>query len=510
MEGLYSLNVNQPGTVDLNFANTQRFVLDGEGDRPVFVQPTSIVPATGAIASRDARIAPQYARVGELRSDLRSESRQLSLRLAPTTFNTRFSWSGSYTYTNVREQTRGFQSTVGDPYAVAWGRSAFDARHQLQYSLGYNFWDALRVNWFGSFRSGLPFTPTVAGDVNGDGSSFNDRAFVFDPARTADPALAAAMRGLLDGGPSAARACLRTQLGALASRNSCQGPWTSSAVLSLSLNPVKFRMPQRATVSFQVGNPLGAADMLLHGEDNLRGWGQSIRPDESLLYVRGFDPQTRRYRYEVNERFGATRPSSSALRAPVTLTALMRFDIGPTRERQLLMQQLDRGRRTAGTRTPEQLLRAIYAGGGIPNPMAAVLRQQDSLKLTGPQADSIASLNRWYSIRSDSVWTPVVQYLGALPDRYDHGDAYDRWLRARQASIDLLSQLAPHVRGLLTAEQYRKLPPFIASTLDTRYLASIRQGTATFTGGGMMAGGGGGGPTIIGGGGGGERIIIRQ
>jgi hypothetical protein len=510
-EATYSLNVDQPGTVDLNFNPVQRFVLGDEGDRPVFVQPTSVFPATGAIASRDARVSQQFARVGELRSDLTSESRQLQLRVAPTRFSAKYSWNLAYVYSNVREQVRGFASTVGNPFDVQWARSGFDSRHQIQYSLGYNFWDAVRVNWFGSFRSGAPFTPTIAGDVNGDGYA-NDRAFVFDPAKATDPALGAAMQQLLTSGPEAARDCLRRQLGTLAGRSSCQGPWTSSAILSLTFNPVKFRMPQRASVSLQVSNPLGAADMLLNGENSLKGWGQQLFPDQSLLYVRGFDPQAQRYRYEVNQRFGETSPSRSAFRAPVTLTALMRFDVGPTRERQLLTQQLDRGRTRAGDRVPEQFLRAMYAGGGLPNPMAQILRQQDSLKLTGPQADSIATLNRWYTIKSDSIWSPVTKYLGALPERYDRDDAYDRWLRARQGSIDLLVQAAPHVRGLLTAEQHRKLPAFIAGYLEPRYLASIRSGTASFTGGGMMMGGGGGQVMMGGPGGGGatERIIIRQ
>ncbi|MDF1502541.1 TonB-dependent receptor [Roseisolibacter sp. H3M3-2] len=510
VDGTYSRNLNQPGTVDLNFAPTQQFVLVDEGGRPVYARPASIVPLTGAIAGREARVSQDFARVGELRSDLRSESRQLQLRVNPSTFSAKFLWSAAYTYSNVREQVRGFSSTAGNPLDVEWARGSFDSRHQVQYTLGYNFWDAVRVNWFGQFRSGLPFTPTIAGDVNGDGYA-NDRAFVFDPARTSDPAVASAMQQLLGSGPAAARDCLRRQVGALAGRNSCQGPWTSSAILSLTFNPVKFRMPQRATVSLQVSNPLGAADMLLNGEDGLKGWGQQNFPDQSLLYVRGFDPQTQRYRYEVNQRFGETSPQRSAFRAPVTVTAMMRFDVGPTRERQLLTQQLDRGRRTNGTKAPEQLLRAMYAGGGIPNPMATILRQQDSLRLTGPQADSIATLNRWFTIRSDSIWTPVTKYLGALPDDYDHGAAYDRWLRARQASIDLLARLAPHVRGLLTADQHRRLPAFVAGYLEPRYLASIRSGTASFTGGGMMMGGGGGQVMMGGGGGGGvERVIIRQ
>jgi hypothetical protein len=420
-------------------------------------------------------------------------------------FSTSFNWSASYVYSNVRERVRGFGgSTAGNPLALEWARSPFDSRHQVTYNLGYNFFDAVRVNWFGSFRSGNPFTPMVAGDVNGDGYS-NDRAFIFDPTDASDPALAAAMQSLLRNGSTAVRDCLRKQLGQLAARNSCQGPWTSTASMSVSFNPTKVRMPQRATLSFQISNPLGAADLLLNGSNNLRGWGQQVFPDPSLLYVRGFDAQNQRFRYEVNQRFGATSPAFSAFRAPVTLTAMLRFDIGPTRERQMLEQQLDRGRTKDGQKLPEQMMRMTFSSGGMPNPMAQILRQQDTLKLTGPQADSIATMNRWYVIRVDSIWSPVAKYLADLPDRYDEDEAYEHYIRARRATVDLLARLGPKIKGLLTAEQRRKLPPFVASYLEPRYLASIRSGTGSFTGGGF--GPTGGGPVMAGGG---ERVTIMR
>ena len=515
IDATYSLNLNQGSFVDRNFNPSQRFALANEGGRPVFVQPTSIFPATGAIASRDARVSPLFSRVTELRSDLRSESRQISFSLSPAQFSTRLTWNASYVYSNVRERFRGFSSTVGNPFDVEWGRASFDSRHQIVYSVGYNFWDAVRVSWFGQFRSGQPFTPTISGDVNGDGFS-NDRAFIFDPKLSSgDPAVGAAMQQLLSSGSSAARECLARQVGQLAKRNSCQGPWTSNASLSISFNPAKIRMPQRASIQFQLSNPLAAADMLLHNDNNLRGWGQFATPDPALLYVRGFDPSTNRYRYEVNQRFGATNPQFSAFRAPVTLTALLRFDVGPTRERQLLTSQLNRGRSLPGQKLPEQMLRVVYSqGGGIQNPLATILRQQDSLHLTAKQADSIASINRWYSIRNDSIWTPVAKYFGALPDRYDASAAYDRYITARHATIDLLTKIGPEVKGLLTEEQRRKLPAFVASYLEPRYLASIRSGTATFVGG-MFPGMGspvtiGGGGNVFVGAGGGSQVIIRQ
>jgi len=503
-EGTYSLNLNQQGFVDRNLLTTERFTLGGEAGRPVFVQATSIDPNTGLIAARDARVSQDFNRVTEQRSDLRSESRQFRTSLSPLAFNSRYNWSLTYVYSNVRERVRGFgTNTAGNPFAEEWARSNFDSRHQVQYSLYWNALDLIRINWFGNLRSGTPFTPSVTGDVNGDGYQ-NDRAFVFNPATTADAALATSMQALLASSSGRVRDCLSGQLGRVASRNSCQGPWTHSANLSISFNPIKVRMPQRATLSFNVSNPLGAADMLLHDDNKLRGWGQNPTPDPQLLVVRGFDPATRRYRYDVNQRFGATNPQFTAFRMPVTLTAMLRFDVGPTRERQALTQQLNVGRSIDGNRIPEQMLKAIYGSGGFVNPLATILRQSDTLQLTVPQADSLATLNRWYLIRADSIWTPIARKLASLPDRYDSDEAYSSYRQGRRATVDLLTRVAANVRGLLTADQKRKLPPLVASYLDPRYLASIRSGTAGAGGGGGFPGGG---PIFMGGGGGGQQTI---
>jgi hypothetical protein len=499
----YSVNLNQASNYDLNFQPTQRFALADEQGRPVYVQAGSIVPATGAIASRDARVSQAYNRVQELRSDLRSETKQFRIGISPQTFSQRYNWSINYTIAGVREQYRGFQSTIANPRDIAWSRSGGESRHQITYNLFYNFFDAVRVNWFGQIRSGTPFTPGIAGDVNGDGYS-NDRAFIFDPAATADPALASAMKNLIDNSTGPAKDCLLKQLGTLAERNSCTGPWTTSANLNISFNPLKVRLPQRATLSFSVSNPLGAADLLLHGQGNLHGWGQTTFADPTLLYVRGFDSTNKRFRYEVNPRFGSTNPQFNAFRAPVTLTMQVRVDVGPSRERQQLTQMLDRGRKQPGQKVPEQQLRAQYGSGGLLNPMAQLLRSMDTLGLVGWQADSIATMNRRYTIRLDSIWSPVARYLAALPEHYDQGEAYDRYTTARKATVDMLMAYAPAINHVLTAEQKRKLPSLVASYLDTRYLAGIRSGTVGGGAGGAFGGfGGGGGGFGRGGGGGG-------
>lgn len=477
VEGTYSLNLNQQGSIDANLSATSQFNLADEAGRPVFVFPSSIVPATGAIASGDARVSPLFSRVTELVSDGKSESRQISFRISPFNFSSNFSWNATYVYSNVRDLVHGFNSTVGNPFDLAWGRSSGDSRHQLVYSAFWNPGDLLRLSWQGQFRSGSPFTPLIAGDVNGDGYS-NDRAFIFDPAHAPDAALGAAMQTLLSSGSRTARDCLGDQVGHLAARSSCQGPWTNNATLSIAFNPMKVRMPQRATLSFQLSNPFGAADLLMHGESDLHGWGQNTFADPNLLYVRGFDPSTKRYKYEVNERFGSTNPAFSPLRTPVTLTAMVRVDVGPTREKQSLIQMINRGRITKGAKVTETQFKSMYGTGPVANPMATILRVVDTLKLTGPQADSIATLNRWFTTRMDSIWTPLAKYYAGLPDRFDEVEAYDRYREARESSVDLLIKIAPAVKGVIQPDQWRKLPSYAQSMLDPRYLASIRSGTA--------------------------------
>jgi len=215
--------------------------------------------------------------------------------------------------------------------------------------------------------------------------------------------------------------------------------------------------------------------------------------------VCGFDPVNQRYIYEVNQRFGSTKPSQNAVRQPVTVTAMMRFDLGPARERQLLTQQLDRGRRLAGQKASESMLNAMYGAGGVTiNPMAMILRQTDSLHLTSAQGDSLATINRAYLIQLNRMWAPIIKELAGLSDNYSHDEAYAKYKATREASVDVLIKVAPRVKNILTPEQKRKLPALVAAHLDPWYLQSIRSATVGGTAGGpfMFMGGGPGGPGV--------------
>ncbi len=500
VDGLYSRNLNQPSFVDVNFEARPRFTLTDEIRRPVYVEPTSIVQETGAVSSRDARLFPQFNQVLEYRSDLVSESRQVRFTMSPVRSSSTFRWLASYLLSYNREQFRGFTSSAASPHGVDWSPSEFDSRHQLTVNLESNFLSAIRIDAFVRLASGVGFTPMTGDDINGDGI-VNDRAFVLNPDVSPDTILARDMRRLLDNSPTFVRNCLVKHLGGVASRNSCRTPWASNANLAFTLNPTKIGLSQRFGLSFVVGNPIGALDHVLHGSGGLRGWGQPTVPDQTLLFVRGFNAATKQFKYDLNWRFGRTNPQFAARRQPISLSVSLRVDFGPSREQQSLILQLEKGRRLEGPRLTPSLLRDMYASAGVMNPIAVLLRDAESLELTGQQADSLAVMNVRYTASQDSIWTRAAQNLADLPVRFDHSSAYREYRRAREATIDHLIALVPMVREILTAAQKQKLSPAVVLYLDRKYLLDVRSGVTGDSGAGIFSrspgGLGGAGGTVV-------------
>ncbi len=480
LQGVFSWNMNQPGFVDINLDPARGFTLSNEQARPVFVDPSAIVPTTGSIAITSSRRAPSFRNVALNRSDLHSATTQFIVKVVPVTTNKYRRWDFSYSLLNVRDQFYGFGgvgTTAGNPFERQWGPHAAEGKHQ--FTVNWNsipIADLVYVTVGTTVRSGALFTPMIAGDINGDGY-FNDRAFVFDPATAGDPAVAASMQSLLANGAPAARECLAKQLRQLAGRATCQSPWVTTANLRLNLNPQKMRLPKRANISLNFTNPLAIADLIAHGSNDTRGWGQDIPPDQNLLFVRGFDPVTKQFKYSVNDRFGSTRPQQSASRSAAFVSLNVSYDIGFTRERQMLTQRLDAGRMRPGSKANAQSLKA-FGTASIPNPMAMILQQPDSLKLTRQQADSLATLSTKLARFADSVWTPVSKALEMEPETYSHGDAYSQYVVAREQTMDYLIAMAPAVRDLLSPAQTRKLPSIILNYLDDRVLKFLRSSSA--------------------------------
>jgi hypothetical protein len=433
-----SLNLNQPGTFDRNFAGTPAFILPDEG-RTVYVPPSSIVPATGQLSPTLARSSSGFGRVVDVVSDLESVSEQAIVSLRPRIPASVQRYFGDvilgYTLSDIRAQQRGFDGAAfGDPRAREWARGDLDARHQFILQGVFRPLGDGRLLAFisGRAQSGLPFTPMVAGDVNGDALP-NDRAYLFAPTQTSDTALANGMASLLSRAPSNVRQCLERQLGQAAARNSCEGPWTQSLNIGMRVSGQLLHTP-RMDVTLNLSNPLGGLDQLLHGSNNLRGWGAPSSPDQTLYTVRGFDPSGsgNRFQYAVNPRFGTSSAALGTLRAPFRLTLDVQLDLARSMPEQQLDRWLRPGRagREGQKLTPAELFRRYQRT--VPDPYAELLQQSDSLLLSADEVARVQTVQSDYRARVDAMWTSLANYLGALPDAYD----FDAVSRRTDQTID--------------------------------------------------------------------------
>lgn len=340
----YALGRSQFGFTDVNLGSPA-FTLANEGGRPVYAPAALIDPRTGAVGLIGSRLDPAFGQVLRVDSDLKSESTQLTLSANGTTRKALI-YSLSYTWSRSRDQSSfsggqarggfGAATTGGDPNAREWATSDFERRHAFLATVTYPITGNLELTTISRLSSGTPYTPRVAGDVNGDGVN-NDRAFVF-ASPVPDTAVANGMGRLLAAASGRVRSCLESQAGRIAARNSCTGPWQPSVDLQLNYRPTFFGLRQRLLLSVVTVNLLSGMDELFHGSGNLKGWGQGARPDATLLQVRGFDPVAGRFQYLVNERFGATAASANAIRSPFQLGIQMRYTIGPDRRQEFLRQ----------------------------------------------------------------------------------------------------------------------------------------------------------------------------
>jgi hypothetical protein len=450
--GTYSLGLSQPSTIDLNFIDTARFTLPSEAERPVFVPVSSIVTTSGAVSSNEARKSAAFSRVAKLQSDLRSVAKQLTIQFTPPGKWLPFSLDMAYTLSSQRSQNRGFSgSTAGDPSSVDWSRGNYDARHQFTINVS-KYSSRFLASLYLRVQSGMAYTPMVGGDINGDGYA-NDRAFIFDPAHADDPTLANDMRTLIDGAPGAAQDCLVQQLGHIAGRNSCVGPWTESMGGRLGISGRVFHLSPRWWFYMYLTNPLGGLDQLLHGQNHLHGWGTVPYPDATLLIPRGFDSDTRRFVYSVNPRFGDTRPSRTTFRAPFQISLSASIRLGPDIETQRFRDLIDRGL------TVEQVKRSYVVGYRYL--FQTVTDMRDSLLLTKTQVEGINAMKAEFLARADSLLTPLAEHLVHLKKPYDEDEEIRHIRETTQAVAKLLTSFGPRLETVLGPSAWAALPNYL-------------------------------------------------
>lgn len=465
IDGSFAHGVAQTNALDLNLDTTPKFTLASEGGRPVFAPVTSIVPQTGAIALTGSRFQPRFGVVSEFNSDLTSDSKQLTASFQGITTKA-IIFNASYTFTRSVDQAQGIStfggfggsgaSTAGNPNLAERGTSDQERRHSLLGTITWPIKPAIELTAIARLTSGGFFTPIVGGDVNGDGLR-NDRPFIFDPLSSPDSAVANGMSRLLASAPDRAKECLTAQTGAIAGRNSCSVPWSTSFDLRANLKPSGFGLNRKLTVSVVGLNTLAGIDRLLHGNDNLHGWGQPVFPDRTLLYVRGFDPVSQKFIYQVNEHFGAASGSRNAFRVPFQLSVQARLTLGVDPARQQMNGVF--GARAGARLTPDDFRQRLARA--VPNVFSQILDLNDSLKLelTTEQKGKLGVLGDSLQAKADTIIGSLAQTLGGTDAK--NADPMQLGMKMRgkiQEGRTLAQKALKDAEAVLTPEQWAKIP----------------------------------------------------
>jgi hypothetical protein len=204
-----------------------------------------------------------------------------------------------------------FTPVKNDPRDLSgsWGPSDLDFRHKVSVYGELPSWRGVRIGARYVGNTGRPFSLVVNGDINGDGYSGNDLAFVFDPNDpSTPPAIAASMQRVLDNEESVARDYVRRSLSRIADRNGGHAPWVGRMDVRAAFTlPLGDRSVELTADVFNFLNLLdsdwGGQALLPQGISASNPISQQL----PLLNVVGFDQATRRYTYTVNESVGVLR-----------------------------------------------------------------------------------------------------------------------------------------------------------------------------------------------------------
>ncbi|HET7234424.1 MAG TPA: carboxypeptidase regulatory-like domain-containing protein [Longimicrobium sp.] len=471
LDGSLAWGLGQPVAWDGNLPRSPAFVLLAEDGRPVFAASGQIDTATGTAAAETSRADSRLGVVRTLGAGGRSRVTQGSVTLSFPYTPRRLASARlprvevSYTFTRARDDAGALAALDGaapyagpDPLALARAPADQDQAHAFQLRVSYQPARWARLGILGRLGSGVPFTPWVDGDVNGDGQA-NDPAFIFDPAAVRDTVVRAGMERVLATAPAPVRACLERQLARVAARNSCRAGWTSALDLRLDVEPLRPPGQRRVQLSLSTRNALGLADRLAHGADGLRGWGGTTAPDRTLLRVRGFDPAASAYRYDVNPRFG--RPDAARARAPFELVLEGRVTLGRDPAYQPL-ERLVAG--TAATGRSPAVLRDQLART-IPNLPAQVLSVDSgvALALTPAQRERLAGR----ALAAGAVLAPLSDSLAQVTGELETGRRAPSRASAREIEAltrrtrDALAAELAVLREILTPAQWSRLPEAI-------------------------------------------------
>ncbi|MEO9224829.1 MAG: hypothetical protein ABI328_00455, partial [Gemmatimonadaceae bacterium] len=431
-----SLNLDQPDWVDQKFSGSPAFSL--ANGRPVYVPLSNIDAASGSIPPRDA-VPGQADYLHSLGSNARSLSRQLMLEMQSTRTFLRPFWAVTYVLSQTTGRMRGFRgTTAGDPLEYSNGPTSTDVAHQLIMRGGMYLPRALTLSAYVKLRSGLPYTPIMGGDVNGDGYA-NDRAFV-DPAYTL-------------AGDKSAIGCLRKASGRIIGSNACRGPWQGSAIVRIDGQGQNIGLPKRATLSLIVSNPLAAISRT--------HWGSAAGVDPVAYHVAGFSPATRTFELEPNSHFG--RP---ALFQNATVALQVSLDLSKPMDVQRFGKAIEDASSHAGSE--ERRVSAVQTryAKSVPDIFEDIREASDSLFLSRAQYDSLGEADIPYRHRMDSLWHGLAEAIVVNSEKRTSSELLQLSRTAVDSAQAITTREVPLIRQILSPSQLPYLPEHVIDVMN--------------------------------------------
>jgi hypothetical protein len=242
-------------------------------------------------------------------------------------------------------------------------------------------------------------------------------------------------------------------------------------------------------------NPLAGLDQLVHGADNIHGWGQPTSADNTLLYVRGFDPATNAFRYVVNERFGSNALARSALRNPFQISLSAHLQVGVDRQRQLLEGMLNAGSANRPGMDVRTMVRRL-----APNPIRPIMDLREPMKLTSAQVTALKAIGDSLEAKT----TALTKRLEAQMQKEAKGGGdlqtlFPKLQPLLQEARNNYLDATKSIQRVLTPEQWAEVPESVKNpTLRPGGGPGARRpdGAAAPGGAGTGTGAGGGGRRI--------------
>ena len=290
--------------------NLKEFFTADPDQRPVFV-PAESIDDNGNTTYRAGRQFDEFEEVLENTSAGRARQYAAIFELNYA-FANKGSLYASYTYNKAEENSpyngnnsvSAISTELYDPRELQWASADNDFRHKvvIHGSLPPLKGFVLSGSYVGI--TGSPVTLLVNRDINGNGTSRDDLAFIFDPNNSATPEdIRESMRTVLNNEDNILADYIADNLGKRANRNGAFNPFYGiiNLRLSKSINlPNSHRLDFSADV-FNFAN-------LLNNE-----WGSTslLGSRQTLLNVTGFDQDTNEFTYRVNENVGRGRASGT-------------------------------------------------------------------------------------------------------------------------------------------------------------------------------------------------------